>query len=280
MTASDIQYLLDPVLWAKEQLGFIADPWQETFLRSSKNLHVLVSRQCGKTTVSAVKCLHRASFYPRSSVVLISPTLRQSILIAQKITDFINEMKPRPELTTDSTTIMQFKNGSRITSLPGGNSDTVRGFSCDLLIEDEAARVSEDAYVACKPFVATTGGQVILCSTANGHQGHFYVIGTAEDTEWQRLIVPATECPRIPAGFLAAEKLSMDSHTYGQEYCCEWGQNEQALWGEDLIEAIFSECDGTPAPAAIIPNDATTGTTGLPALEPRFRVSSFRSSRV
>jgi len=118
MTASDIQYLLDPVLWAKEQLGFIADPWQETFLRSSKNLHVLVSRQCGKTTVSAVKCLHRASFYPRSSVVLISPTLRQSILIAQKITDFINEMKPRPELTTDSTTIMQFKNGSRITSLP------------------------------------------------------------------------------------------------------------------------------------------------------------------
>jgi hypothetical protein len=244
---SDLQYALDPVLWARECLHFTADLWQETFLRSSSNLHVLVSRQCGKTTCSAVKCLHRALFHPRSSVVLISPTLRQSVLIAAKINDFITIMEPRPELTTDSTTIMQFRNGSRITSLPGGNSDTVRGFSCDLLIEDEAARVSEDAYVACKPFVATTGGQVILCSTANGRQGHFYTIGTADDNEWQRLIVPATECPRIPPAFLASEKLSMDSHTYGQEYECQWGENEQAVWGEDLIEAIFSECDG-PAP--------------------------------
>jgi hypothetical protein len=240
---SEILYALDPVLWAKEQLGFSADLWQQTFLRSSRNLHVLVSRQCGKTTVSAVKCLHRALFYHRSSIVLISPTLRQSILIAEKINDFVCVMKPRPELTTDSTTIMQFKNGSRITSLPGGNSDTVRGFSCDLLIEDEAARVSEDAYVACKPFVATTGGQVILCSTANGRQGHFYAIGTAVDEEWHRLIVPATECKRIPAAFLAAEKLSMDAHTYGQEYCCEWGENKAAVWGEDLIEYIFSEVD-------------------------------------
>jgi hypothetical protein len=152
-------------------------------------------------------------------------------------------MKERPKLKTDSITVMEFTNGSRITSLPGGNSDNVRGFSCDLLVEDEAARVSEDAYVACKPFVATTGGQCILCSTAAGRQGHFYVIGTADDTEWQRLIVPATECPRIPAAFLAAEKLSMDSHTFGQEYLNVWGENEQALWGEDLIEWIFSEVE-------------------------------------
>jgi hypothetical protein len=241
---SELLYALNPVRWAKDKLGFTCDSWQEIFLQSSrKNLHVLVSRQCGKTTVSAVKCLHRALYYPKSSIVLISPTLRQSVLIAQKIADFVNDMKPRPELTTDSTTIMQFTTGSRITSLPGGNSDTVRGFSCDLLIEDESARVSDDAFVATRPFLSTTGGQHILCSTANGRQGHFYIIGTSEDTDWQRLMVPASACPRIPAAFLATEKLRMDSHTYGQEYCCEWGENEQALWGEDLIEYIFSEVE-------------------------------------
>ena len=241
---SELLYALNPVRWAKDKLGFTCDSWQEIFLQSSrKNLHVLVSRQCGKTTVSAVKCLHRALYYPKSSIVLISPTLRQSVLIAQKIADFVNDMKPRPELTTDSTTIMQFTTGSRITSLPGGNSDTVRGFSCDLLIEDESARVSDDAFVATRPFLSTTGGQHILCSTANGRQGHFYIIGTSEDTDWQRLTVPASACPRIPAAFLATEKLRMDSHTYGQEYCCEWGENEAALWGEDLIESIFSEVE-------------------------------------
>jgi len=242
---SSLRYLIDPSLWAKEQLGglFIADPWQEIFLNSSRNLHVLASRQSGKTAVCGVKALHRALYHPRSSIVLISPTLRQSVLIAAKVNDFINAMKPRPELTTDSTTIMQFKNGSRITSLPGGNSDTVRGFSCDLLIEDESARVSEAAFVATRPFLSTTGGQHILCSTANGRQGHFYVIGTADDNEWQRLVIPATQCPRIPAAFLASERLAMNSHEYGQEYLCEWGENTAALWGEDLIESIFSEVD-------------------------------------
>ena len=240
---SELRYLLDPVRWAKEKLNFRADPWQETFLRSSRNLHVLASRQSGKSQICAVKCLHRALYTPKSSIVLISPTLRQSILIAQKITDSINDMKPRPELETDSATIMQFKNGSRITSLPGGNSDTVRGFSCDLLIEDESARVSEDAYVATRPFLSTTGGQHILCSTANGRQGHFYTIGTADDTEWVRLVVKAEQCPRIPPEFLATERLSMDSHTFGQEYECEWGENTAALWGEDLIDFIFSEVE-------------------------------------
>lgn len=240
---SEILYALDAVLWAKEQLGFTPDPWQAEFLQSSRHLHVLASRQSGKTAVCAVKALHRARYHPRSSIVLISPTLRQSVLIAVKIGEFIDRMKERPKLKTDSITVMEFTNGSRITSLPGGNSDNVRGFSCDLLIEDEAARVSEDAFVATRPFLSTTAGQHILCSTANGRQGHFYVIGTADDTEWQRLIVPATECPRIPAAFLAAENLSMDAHTYGQEYCCEWGENEAALWGEDLIENIFSEVD-------------------------------------
>jgi hypothetical protein len=240
---SEILYMLDSVRWAKEQLSFVCDSWQAVFLRSSRNLHVLASRQSGKTAVCAVKALHRALYHPRSSIVLISPTLRQSVLIAVKVGEFIDRMKERPKLKTDSITVMEFTNGSRITSLPGGNSDNVRGFSCDLLIEDESSRCSDEAYIATRPFLSTTAGQHILCSTANGRQGHFYTIGIADDIEWQRLIVPATECPRIPAAFLAAEKLSMDSHTFGQEYCCEFGENEQALWGEDLIEWIFSEVE-------------------------------------
>jgi hypothetical protein len=240
---SEILYALDAVLWARECLHFEPDPWQAVFLRSSRNLHVLASRQSGKTVISAVKCLHRALYYPKSSIILISPALRQSILIAQKIGDFINSMKSRPHLRTDSITVMEFPNHSRITSLPGGNSDTVRGFSCDLLVEDEAARVSEDAFIATRPFLSTTGGQHILCSTGNGKQGHFFAIAISDSEEWQRLIVPATECPRIPAAFLAAERLSMDAHTFSQEYECEFGENEQALWGEDLIESIFSEVE-------------------------------------
>jgi len=274
---SPLRYAIDPVLWARECLHFEPDPWQAVFLQSSRNLHVLASRQSGKTAVCAVKSLHRALYHPRSSIVLISPALRQSILIAQKIGEFIDVMKDRPKLKTDSITVMEFGNGSRITSLPGGNSDTVRGFSCDLLIEDESSRVSEDAFVATSPFLSTTGGQHILCSTGNGRQGHFYAIAMGDDTEWQRLIVPATECPRIPATYLASQKLSMDAHTYGQEFCCEFGENEQAVWGEDLIEAIFSEVDGLPV-ASGEPVTAITTDTLAPA--PSIRASCFRAERL
>jgi len=51
---SEMLYVLDPCLFAKEQLGFTADPWQAVFLKSSKNLHVLASRQNGITSIAAV----------------------------------------------------------------------------------------------------------------------------------------------------------------------------------------------------------------------------------
>jgi len=51
---------LDPVAFAKEALGFVADPWQETLLRTPAPQVILnCSRQSGKSTCTAVKALRR-----------------------------------------------------------------------------------------------------------------------------------------------------------------------------------------------------------------------------
>jgi hypothetical protein len=54
---------LDPVRFATERLGFIADPKQGRLLEcNAKRVVLNCSRQWGKSTVAAVKIVHRAFF--------------------------------------------------------------------------------------------------------------------------------------------------------------------------------------------------------------------------
>src|ERR1035437_11088243 len=87
-------------------------------------------------------------------------------------------------------------NGSRIVGLPG-TEPTIRGFSAvSLLLVDEASRVSDEAYLAVRPALATSDGALWLMSTPWGKRGFFYEAGTNGGPEWERILAPATECAR------------------------------------------------------------------------------------
>ncbi len=74
----DLRLALDPVAFARS-VGIVPDPWQEDLLRSSSERALLLcSRQAGKSTVSAVIALHRALYHPRSLVLVLAPSERQS----------------------------------------------------------------------------------------------------------------------------------------------------------------------------------------------------------
>src|SRR5262249_28848824 len=69
---------LDPALILRAQ-GLDADPWQRDFLRCADRRVLLnCCRQSGKSTAVAARALHTALFAPRSLVLLLSPTQRQS----------------------------------------------------------------------------------------------------------------------------------------------------------------------------------------------------------
>src|SRR5436190_1260284 len=97
-------------------------------------------------------------------------------------------------------------NGSRIIGLPSDESK-VRGFSSvSLLVIDEAARAPEDLYKAMRPVLAVSGGDLWLMSTPYGRRGFFWDAWSRGGPGWTRVSVPATECARIPAEFLEAER--------------------------------------------------------------------------
>jgi len=121
-------YASDPVLFAKELLGFNPDSWQEQVLTSnSKRILLNCSRQSGKSTTASILALHEALFNPKSLVLLVSPSQRQSSELFRKVTDALNLLKKRPKLMEDNRLSCTFFNGSRIASLPASES-TIRGF--------------------------------------------------------------------------------------------------------------------------------------------------------
>src|SRR3954471_16982628 len=136
--ALDLACALDPALFAECKLGFAPDPWQVDFLRSSSPRILLnITRQGGKSTTSALLALHTALYRPKSLILLVSPSLRQSGELFKKVAEFRARLSLPPALSVDNSLSCQFSDsGSRIVSLPG-DSATVRGFSApQLIIED------------------------------------------------------------------------------------------------------------------------------------------------
>lgn len=235
-----LAHSLDPVLFAREALGFEADPWQETLLRTTAPQVILNnSRQSGKSTVTAVKALHRAVYTPGSLILLISPSLRQSKELFGKVTGFLKSLQPAQVLDEDNRLSCSLENGSRICSLPG-DPKTIRGYSApSLILEDEAAFVDDEVATAIRPMLAVSRGQLILMSTPFGRRGHFFDTWQHGGEAWQRISVPATDCPRISPEFLKQERESMSEWRFRQEYLCEFVETSDQIFSFDVIRAAF-----------------------------------------
>lgn len=237
--AHDLQLALDPAAFAVE-LGFTPDPWQESVLRwTGKRLLMNCSRQSGKSTTAAILGLHRALYHPKSLVLLVSPSLRQSSELFRKVAEFLGNLSVRPKLLEDNRLSCTLENKSRIVSLPSSEA-TVRGFSgVDLIIEDESSRVSDDLYRTIRPMLAVSNGKLILMSTPFGKRGHFFEEWT-NNQGWEKIEVKATECPRISPEFLEQERRSLGDWWFQQEYLCEFMETLDNLFSYDLINNAVS----------------------------------------
>ena len=89
----------DPIAVAR-LLGFEPDPWQCDLLTSTDERVILnCSRQTGKSTSVAILALHHALTTRDSVVLIISPSLRQSELLFEKISTFYRKLGSRAALT-------------------------------------------------------------------------------------------------------------------------------------------------------------------------------------
>ena len=171
-----VPHVEDLLGFATERLRFEPDERQRELLESeAKRLILNCTRQWGKSTVAAIKAVHRAWCRPGSLVLVASPSERQSAEFLRKSFGHGSEAGDcAARRWRDHAISLLFPNGSRIVGLPG-TEDTTRGFSAvSLLLVDEAARVEDTAYNALRPSLAMSDGDLWLMSTPYGKRGFFY----------------------------------------------------------------------------------------------------------
>jgi hypothetical protein len=237
----DLAHSWDAARFASERLDFEPDAMQAALLNGHARRALLnCARQWGKSTVSAVKAVHRAHFRAGSLTLVLSPSRRQSAEFLRKASGFVRKLGFRPRGDGDNALSLLFPNGSRIVGLPGAES-TVRGFSAvSLLLIDEAARVSDGLYKAVRPMLAVGGGDLWLMSTPFGKKGFFYDEWSG-GRDWERVMAPVTKCPRISRDFLEEERAAMGERWFRQEYLCEFVDAEDSIFRDDVIRQALRD---------------------------------------
>jgi hypothetical protein len=237
---TDLKYALSRVAFARERLGIELDDWQEQFLKSNaKQILLNCARQSGKSTMSSVAGLQRALYFPGSTVLIIAPALRQAKITFNKVAGFYDQLGKAAVPALSRTQLsMDLANGSFIEAIPADDK-TIRGYSVNLLIIDEASRVPDVVYESVRPMLAVTKGRLLVLSTPWGKRGFFYEAWTGEP-DWERYEVPGYRCPRMSPEFLAAEKRRKPL-VYSQEYDCIFTDTEDQVITTDMIEAAKSD---------------------------------------
>ena len=225
LTDREALTILSPLYFAQNLLKFAPEPAQQHVLKTahfSKRIALNCNRQWGKSTIAAILIAHRLVTQPNSLILIVAPAGRQSGETFLKVQDFLFTLNLPLRSDGINPASMVLPNGSRLVSLPAVPG-TTRGFSAvSMILFDEAARIKDRIYLAFRPMLAVSQGDLIIVSTPNGRQGFFFREMTGQDTKWFRHTGPVTECmPRIAKEFLEEELTKGDSY-FRQEWLCEF----------------------------------------------------------
>jgi hypothetical protein len=235
----------DAVEFVRKRLGFEPDEKQTLVLRSEAKRGILnCSRQWGKSTVGAAKAVHRAYTEAEQTVLVASPSLRQSGEFLRKAVGMARQLGVAVRGDGYNARSLLFPNGSRIVALPAAEG-RVRGFSAvSLVVVDEAARVPDSLYQALRPMLARSDGDLWMMSTPWGKQGFFYESWVNGGDEWERVQATALECAGISAAFLEEERRQKGGTLFRQEYMCEFcGLGGSLFDGGMVDDAVSGDVD-------------------------------------
>lgn len=237
----------DPVVFVREVLGEEPYRYQREFLRSEKpNKAFVAGRQVGKTTVLCWYVLWKFVTHPNSLTLIFAPSQRQSLnFFDAKMKAEIATWIDNPDdygITYEAKTEMRGSNGAKIMALPAANrsgaGETVRGYSADCIVVDEAAFVDDEFYTSVlAPMTLTTDGDFILAGTPWGQQGFFY--DRFHNDRWYSLRVSTMENPDIAPEKIESFREDLTETEFQREILGEFVQKENAAFPEKAIKACI-----------------------------------------
>jgi len=224
-----------PVDYAEKVLGVKPFPYQaELLLDENKRIVACMGRQTGKTTTIAMKAIYFADTNSNVTVLITSPSLRQSMIMFDRIATFVYSIPHlRNKIVRATRTLIQFENGSRIIALPC-SENLLRGYTAQMVICDEASFMPEEVITqVIFPMLSTTDGYAIFLSTPWGKDHFFY--RAFVNPAYSVHKVKSSECPLIKPEFLEEMKTNMTREAYLMEYEAEFVEALNSYFPQDLI---------------------------------------------
>lgn len=233
------------------RLGFKATVYQEKLLRDkSKLILARWSRQSGKSLVMAATVLFNALSRSGFRAAVVSPSLRQSRKLLDRIDQLVSKMKIDVLEGIPRKGRLTFRNGSVIEALPN-NPDTIRGETLNMVVADEFAYVEHDKelYDAIIFTLSTTNGPFFATSTPGSRDTLFFGMATDDQSfgDFSRHHVGYGEAlkPNGPIDPEFVERIRKQYQTepgrFRREMDAEFADDEDAYLSRELIESCVDE---------------------------------------
>ncbi|MBI2687344.1 MAG: hypothetical protein HYX27_13610 [Acidobacteria bacterium] len=227
-----------PSVWAEERFNFKPAKIQKQVLDAkTKRLILCCNRQWGKSTVIAIRALHHALEHPGCSIIVVSHTENQGGQLVKKVLSFASLLGLPDRRVRGQEFSLKLPNGAEIYAI-AHSADSAPSRTADIVIYDEAARVSDTVFSATLPFIAHTGGAVWMLSTPNGQSGFFYNFWHDGDGQWTRIRSTVDDCPDITKEFLELHRKGTPQF-FRQEFYCEFTPAPGRLISRERLQQMY-----------------------------------------
>ena len=247
------------------------DQWQKDLMSVKGHKILCTGRRVGKTTIFAAMAAQRMVEQPNCEILAVSLTEDQAFLMRIMVEDYIKEFHKDflkvPKSKKPTKNKIYLRNGSTYTVRPvGADGNAVRGFNAHVLIVDEAAYMPEKMWIASKPTLLTTGGEIWMCSTpagtidSRGEKNYFYECFINKDNRFKVFQISSEEVvTKRPISkewtaerrvevlkFLEEEKRDMSELRYAQEYLGKFVDEMRRYFSDEWIEKICTQQPENP----------------------------------
>src|SRR5580765_76042 len=234
-TTSRFQAIRKTRSWSPPEIALPAlrpDQWE--IARHPAQIQVLAAgRRWGKTVLGAVLAVTAARDDKR--VAWIVPNYGNGRPLWRQVERALAPFRKYGLAINRADRIIEFPRGGGITIYSMDNPDSIRGEAFHLVILDEAAMISEDAWTdAIQPTLADYSGKAILISTPKGQNWFHreFLRGLDPESETHKswhAPSAANPNPRIQRAAELARDLVSDQ-TYRQEWLAEFIEHEGTVF--------------------------------------------------